>query len=62
MILCFELTLRSIVMGANHSCHETGCQCGKLYDEVMLLKRYDVNVRKSGSGNGETIQISISPN
>ena len=52
MILCFELTLRSIVMGANHSCHETGCQCGKLYDEVMLLKRYDVNVRKSGSGNG----------
>ena len=51
MILCFKLTLRSVVVGANHSCHETRCQCEKLYDEVKLLKRYDVYGTKSGSGN-----------
>ena len=62
MIISFNLTLRSVVMGANHSCHETRCQCGKLYDEVILLKRYDVDSTKSGSGNVQTIQISVSPN
>ena len=51
MIISFNLTLRSVVMGANHSCHETRCQCGKLYDEVILLKRYDVDGTKSGSEN-----------
>ena len=51
MIISFNLTLRSVVMGANHSCRETRCQCGKLYDEVILLKRYDVDGTKSGSGN-----------
>jgi hypothetical protein len=51
MMIGFKLTLRSVVMGANHSCRETRCQCGKLYNEVILLKRYDVNGTKSGSGN-----------